>query len=241
MKNLKRILSCSLALSTLAPMIGLTGCGGGNATSVADNVSGVTLRIHWPEATSGTTRVVPIATQSVQVELSEVAQAGATTPGARQVRTLNRPTGGTVSQLIFLGVTPGNVTLVGRAYAGKDAQGVVLAQSATTTNLAVGANIDLTMASALNRIELGPTLFSVVVGASQTINATGKDAQGNLVPLTLSASKWTSSDEGIARVNASGNVTGVRAGTTTITYQDTESTRTAQLSVTVTAAQAAGG
>jgi uncharacterized protein YjdB len=237
MNNIKPFVYAILALVPLTTLTSLTGCGGGTSHPTQNIASGVTFRIHWPEA-AATTRVVPAATQSVQVELVEVVPSGGGTPGARQVRTLNRPTSGTVSQLVFLGVTFGNIQVVGRAYAGKDAQGVLLAQSATITSLAQGANIDITLASTLSRIDLGPTPFSVVVGASQQISATGKDATGNLVPLTLSASKWTSSDEGIARVDASGNVTGVRAGTATITYQDTESNRSANLAVNVTAAQA---
>jgi uncharacterized protein YjdB len=236
MKHLNSSLSC-LTLLSLSSLLMIVGCGGG-ASQTATSASDMTLRIHWPDAAPSSTRVVPAAAQSVQVELVE--STGTATAGARQVRTLNRPTNGTVSQLVFLGVTSTNVTLTGRAYAAKDAQGVLLAQSATTANLNVLSSVDLTLNSTISQITLGPTPFTLGVGATQQVNATGKDNSGNLIPLTLSASKWTSSDEGIARVDASGNVFGVRSGTATITYQDTESNRTATLSVTVNSAPPPG-
>ena len=217
--------------------VGLVGCGGGSGTSVSQNdqTRGVTMRIFWPD--SGTTRVVPAAAQSVQLELVEAVAAGQTTAPPRQIRTLNRPTGGNLSQVVFLGVTNFNVSLSGRAYADKDAQGTLLAQSSASVNLALTPSVDLTLNSTLTSISLSPNPFSVGVGGSQKINVTGKDSSGNLVPLSLSAAKWMSSDEGIARVDASGNVTGIHSGITTITYQDTESTRTATLTVTVPASQ----
>jgi uncharacterized protein YjdB len=233
---MKHFIYCLLVLSALGvATLGLIGCGGGNSTQTQN--SGMTFRIQWPERSE--TRVIPSAAQSVQVELVEALQQGQTTQ-ARQIRTLNRPTTGTISQVVFLGVNSASVSLTGRAYSDKDAQGTLLAQSAINVNLLTTPTVDLTLNSTLTSITLTPTPFSVAVGASQKVNATGKDSAGNLVPLTVSASRWTSADEGIARVDSSGNVTGARVGTTTITYQDTEANRSANLAVTVTNAPSSG-
>src|SRR5205085_527930 len=55
----------------------------------------------------------------------------------------------------------------------------------------------------------------VFVGGTAQLGATAQDSAGN--PLSGRTVTWTSSDGGVARVNGSGLVTGVAAGTATIT------------------------
>lgn len=74
-------------------------------------------------------------------------------------------------------------------------------------------------------ISVSPTTASIAVGAAETLTAT-------VTPSTFTDVSWTSSDESVATVSAAGVVTGVSAGTVTITA--TAGGKTATCAVTVT-------
>lgn len=74
-------------------------------------------------------------------------------------------------------------------------------------------------------ISVTPTTASIAVGAAETLTAT-------VTPSTFTDISWTSSDESVATVSAAGVVTGVSAGTATITA--TAGGKTATCTVTVT-------
>ena len=74
-------------------------------------------------------------------------------------------------------------------------------------------------------ISVAPTTASITVGAAETLTAT-------VTPSAFTDVTWTSSDESVATVSAAGVVTGVSAGTATITA--TAGGKTATCAVTVT-------
>ena len=89
----------------------------------------------------------------------------------------------------------------------------------------------------LTTVTVGPTGFNLSVGSTQQMTATGTFNDGSTK--TLSAGViWTSSDPTIATVTAAGLVTGVAAGTATITAQS--GTITGQASITVSLTNVTG-
>jgi hypothetical protein len=119
-------------------------------------------------------------------------------------------------------------TITMRAY---DAAGVETHRGTATLNISAGANPTLTLVlTPLNgdqpitatighiTIAVTPTTATVNRGATTTLTATITDSNGNPVAGTVS---WATRNPGVATVNASGVVTGVGAGQTTIvaTYQ----------------------
>jgi uncharacterized protein YjdB len=82
-------------------------------------------------------------------------------------------------------------------------------------------------------LQISPTSPSVAIGGTATLSVTATDESGN--PIATPANlQWSSSNTGVATV-ASGVVTGVAAGSTTITITDPISTATASATVTVSA------
>ncbi|OLE68781.1 MAG: hypothetical protein AUG74_09330, partial [Bacteroidetes bacterium 13_1_20CM_4_60_6] len=79
-------------------------------------------------------------------------------------------------------------------------------------------------------VTVTPATPSVVVGRTVTLTATLKDANGNT--LTGRTVTWSSGNTSVATVNASGVVTGVAAGSTTITATSEGQSGTAALMVT---------
>ena len=77
---------------------------------------------------------------------------------------------------------------------------------------------------------VNPPTISVAAGATQSITATPEDSLGNVLPNR--AVTYTSSDIAKATVNAAGVVTGVAAGTATITVAS--ESQSAQIPTTVT-------
>ncbi|TNV17873.1 Ig domain-containing protein [Buttiauxella sp. B2] len=75
---------------------------------------------------------------------------------------------------------------------------------------------------------VAPATATVVVAATQQLTATVAPANA-----TDKSGAWTSSDATKATVNASGLVTGVAAGTATITFTTTDGGKTATCTVTV--------
>jgi uncharacterized protein YjdB len=127
------------------------------------------------------------------------------------------------------------------AVATVDSAGVVTAgTTAGTANItatAGGVNstaivVNVTAANvAVTGVTLNKTTTSIPVGGTDTLVAT-------VAPATASnkAVTWTSSDAAVATVDASGKVTGVKAGTATITVTTADGSKTDTCVVTVTAA-----
>src|SRR5690349_7292709 len=78
-------------------------------------------------------------------------------------------------------------------------------------------------------VTVSPGAANVAVTGTVQLTATPKDANGN--PLTGRAISWSSSDNTIATVNGSGLVTGVAAGTVTITATSEGKSGTASITV----------
>jgi hypothetical protein len=218
---MKRAILGVLLLGSLS----LTGCGGGQSGVVAQSAAGVTMHVEWVPLT----RVVPGAARSVQIVATDSA-------GFVITRTLNRPTSGNLSTAVFLGMAPGVITLQSRAFAQSDAQGVLVGTASQQALVGPGAsgNVNLTLASTISRLEITPNPVSVRSGVEVTLTVNGKDSDGNVVPLTPSALRWTTANDAVAAVDNSGKVTGGAVGTTQVTCTDTESNRSLTVNVTVT-------
>ena len=89
---------------------------------------------------------------------------------------------------------------------------------------------------AVTGVSLNPTSVSVVAGANTTITATVAPSNATDKSIT-----WGSSNNSIATVSTSGVVTGVAAGSATITVTTVSGGKTATCAVTVTAASAISG
>src|SRR6266516_4202235 len=79
-------------------------------------------------------------------------------------------------------------------------------------------------------VAVSPTSASLLVGQTQQLSATPKDANGN--PLTGRTVSWSSGNTAVATVSASGLVTGVSAGAATITAASEGQSGTAAITVT---------
>ncbi len=177
---------------------------------------GFSVRVQWPEPS----RLIPEATRSVQVELSDAG-------GFRTYRVVNRPTSGTVSTIVFVGLAPGAVDYSATAFPEVDAQGVAVAAATGRVTLATGQRTDvrLDLASTIERIDIVPAEATVRVGATRSFAATARDADGDAVPTSTGRVSWSSSDPRVASVDAAGLVRGIAAGSTRIVFKDSESGR----------------
>ena len=115
----------------------------------------------------------------------------------------------------------------------------VAAGSATITALSEGKSgtSAITVIGApvpVATVTVSPANATVVAGATQQLSATTRDAAGNV--LAGRVVTWTTSDLTKATVSVTGLVSGVAAGTATITA--TSETKTATAAITVTASQA---
>jgi len=93
----------------------------------------------------------------------------------------------------------------------------VAAGSATITATSEGQSgiAAVTVAVPVASVTVSPAMASIIVGQTTQLTATPKDASGN--PLSGRVVTWASSATAVATVNGSGLVTGVGAGSATIT------------------------
>ncbi|HYG97879.1 MAG TPA: Ig-like domain-containing protein [Terriglobales bacterium] len=88
----------------------------------------------------------------------------------------------------------------------------------------------------LTSITLSPTSPLLAIGNTQQLTATGNFDDDSTSDVTRSVT-WTTSDNAIAQVNTEGLVTGVAAGTATITATSNSITGTATVTVTAATVQ----
>lgn len=112
------------------------------------------------------------------------------------------------------GLQPGKVTITAKTTDG--------------SNLTATATVEVKKIIAVEKIELSALGFDMMAGEVEQIPAA-------LVPSDATADMlaWSSNNESVAKVDASGRVTGVTAGTATITAKDNLSGQTASVNVTV--------
>jgi len=100
--------------------------------------------------------------------------------------------------------------------------------TATSEGQSGTATVNVTLAPVAS-VTVSPSSANVAITGTVQLTATPKDANGN--PLTSRAISWSSSDNTIATVNSSGLVTGVAAGTVTITATSEGKSGTASITV----------
>ena len=88
-------------------------------------------------------------------------------------------------------------------------------------------------------VTVAPSTASIVVGATVALSATVKDAQGNV--MTGQTIVWSTSNAAAATVSASGVVTGVAAGSATITATCSGKTGSSAMAVTAPPPPPPGG
>ena len=84
-------------------------------------------------------------------------------------------------------------------------------------------------AASVSSVDLSPATGEVLVGKTTKLNATPRDASGNA--LSGRSISWTSSNASIASVDGSGTVTGVAAGSATISAASEGKSATATITV----------
>ena len=212
-------LVCVFALA-----ISLAGCGGGSGGGSVGVTSAATgraaFKIAWTKTVSKS-RLVPLAAQSLKVTI---------TSGGKtlQSQTVRRPDTG-VSTIQFDGLPVGGLHAAASSFASSDATGTALSSGALDVTISNGQTTDaaLTLDSTIDHINVDYKNTDVLpTDAPINVAATAYDASGAVVLLTPNALLWSSSDPNKISVSSTDTgalLTGVDAGTATITVTDSES------------------
>jgi Tol biopolymer transport system component len=224
-----------LSLFSLLGLVLFLGCGGGSVdtpptpspTATPTNIpqdANVALSITWPDPTRF---VVPVATQSVRVELRDTKGVVIGTP-----RIVTRPTTGLVSNITFSDVPAANITVSVAAFPNADATGIVLSTGslvvAAQSNQTVNAPIVVNSTIASVKIN-GNDGTNLTVGQTRILTAQAVNSAGETVLVAPSQWEWTSSDTINFGLTVSGQSVTIAAnyvGSTTITLRNKESGKT---------------
>lgn len=228
-----------LALIFLGLM--LSGCGGGSESG-SQQATGqrgtISVQIHWPQLPVG--RLIPVASQSIKLEISISSQQSVVTVVNRQ--------SGVDTQTIHIGLPAANAMLVASAYPGLDGAGV--AQATGTVPITVQVNQDttvaLSMGSTISSIQVKPDNADIGTGQNVNLIATAYDVKSNVV--LTSASMWTWSmvagSDAIVSLTPNGtqcNVSGIANGVVSVKATEKESGIVGSSTVTVSTFDQNGG
>src|SRR5205823_3651362 len=136
-------------------------------------------------------------------------------------------------------VTPagGSEATIGVGYAFRTEQSAVTSLGNYTVYAATGTHTVCNMTISASTppvpvaaVEVAPAAASVEAGGTVQLTATAKDVNGT--PLTGRSVSWSSSNTSVASVTSSGRVTGVAAGSATITATSEGKSGTSAITVT---------
>ena len=208
----------------------LAGCGGsGGASGVGASVGrgAATLSITWPERS----RLIPVASNSITVAFLNSSNLNV------GQKTVARPTSGNSTTVSFTGLPAGTLNLRAQAYPTTDGTGTAQASASKSVVITSGQTTAaaITMASTIETLAISPSAPTVATGATVALVPAALNSSGAAILVSSGTLVYSSSDATVATVSSGGIVTGVAAGTATITLKETESGKSATVTVTVTA------
>ena len=187
-----------------------------------------------PAATPASTRVTGSSQVKNRGQLKQIivtpTAASVLPGGTRQFATYGKmASGDSVPVSVAYSATGGTISAAGLYTGGQSAGSyrVVATQSGGT--LADTAAVTITNVPVAS-VTVSPTTASVTVGGTTPLTATPKDSNGT--PLTGRTVTWVSSSTAVATVSTSGLVTGVAAGSATITATSEGKNGTSAFTVT---------
>ncbi|HLO99919.1 MAG TPA: transglutaminase-like domain-containing protein [Fimbriimonas sp.] len=205
----------------------LAGCGGGGIINQTAGKTTGSISIVWPPPS----RLLPKACNSVVVKITD----GTT---VISTKTLARPATGGTTTASFTDLPLGTFSLSATAYPTTTGTGVAQANGSAfvTTSYTKPFTTTVTMDSTIVGFTVNglPTTTPAEVEeyGSKSISITAIDAAGNIV-LTRAADLIVTGGGGVASYDA-GVLTGIAAGSTSLTIKDSDSGKTATLPVNVT-------
>ncbi len=144
-----------------------------------------------------------------------------------------RKNGDSVAVSVGWSATGGSVSSAGLYTAGSTAGAYRVIATQSGGSLADTAAVTVTTVLVpVASVTVSPATASVPVGQTVQLTATPKDASGN--PLAGRVMTWASNNTAVATVNGSGLVTGMTAGSATITATSESHSGTAAITVTAT-------
>jgi len=187
---------------------------------------GIALRVIWPS--EGGTRLIPSATRSVKVEISQGAETLVTD-------VISRQEGQSEVSRRYENLPVGSITVRVSAYSSTDGTGVALAKGEVNVEIQLNtyASVSITMASTITDVEVSPNTSAIKVGEQLQMTATAKDEAGNVVMVPEGGFSWESSNPTVASVDGSGLVTGLAEGSAVITATEKESGKSGSANITV--------
>jgi Tol biopolymer transport system component len=216
----------------------VSSCGGKHQTptSSAPNASrtaSISLSIRWPEKPTESTRLIPLAAQSIKIELRD-ANNNLIDSAPKVVA---RPAMGNTSNVLFSGLSPQNITFKATAFPNTDGTGV--AQSAGTILVTVVSDQTvpalITMDSTIVSVKIiGNSGTALSVGQTRKLTAQALNSARETVLVAPSQWEWTSSDTTNFTLTPSGESASLKAnsvGSTTISLKDKESGKIISISV----------
>ncbi len=227
MRNIRALLY--LALLSCVPFV--AGCGGGGNASVADTTRGtIEFSIKWPSDGASRSRIIPIASQSLSITL--------TNAGGQQVgtRLIPRPPAGTnTTSVRFDSLVPGVLNVSISAFPTANGTGTVQAIGAATIAIIGGSTVQINIdpLSTVDRLELTPNPIAAIPGLNTQVQVSPLNSSGAVVLVSPTSLKFSSDAAAVATVDAAGIVHAVALGTANIQVVDNESGKTASVPVSV--------
>ena len=227
-----------VALIVVAGLAFSCGCGGGGgARGSGLRSAAVSISVRWPKRSAG--RLIPDATNSIKVTVTDAAQ-------AVKSAVVARPTGDLTESVTIEGLEPGPAHIDAIAVASTDGTGTPLAAGSEPVGLSqdqITTAPTLTLSSTIVSLVVTPTSITVGTGKTLDLTASGVDSSGQRVLLTGAKLNWSLSST-VASIPAHGNpvtlTAGANPGGTTLIVQDTESGKVATFPVSVTTSSAGG-
>jgi Tol biopolymer transport system component len=220
----------------------LSSCGGKNQTtdtssqnlmagaSDASRTASISLKIRWPEKPiePEPTRLIPLAAQSIKIELRDVQNnlIGGTP------KIIARPATGNTSNALFSALPIGSIAVKATAFPNADATGVAQSTGTIAATITIGQTTPATIAmdSTIASVKInGNDGTALTVGQTRTLTAQALNSAGETVLVAPSQWEWTSSDTINFTLTPSGESANLKAniaGSTTITLKDKESGKT---------------